>query len=54
MPAAVFGATGIGSEELLSAAGQREKKPLPFVPSCHSARLMREGERKKAGPSQAG
>ena len=54
MPAAVFGATGIGPEKLLSAAGQREKKPLPFVPSCHSARLMREGERKKAGPSQDG
>ena len=54
MPAAVFGATGIGLEELLSVAGQREKKPLSFAFSCHSARLMREGERKKAGPSQAG
>ena len=30
------------------------KKPLPFAPSCHSARLMREGKRKKAGPSQDG
>lgn len=30
MPAAVFGATGIGSEELLSAAGQREKSPFPL------------------------
>lgn len=45
---------GYGAGETAFSAGQREKKPLPFAPSYHSARLMREGEGKKAGPSQDG